>query len=368
MISVLFAVLLLTVPQKNNVAQAEVSTPSQAIDSIQIVGGIPITEKLGSIYDGGKRITSGRDPDCARQTTGTILCLFSNEFQGTENIYSVTRRSDGTWTLPIYVSHNSFGHSRNPRVAISETGIHAVWQSDLPGYWTTYLGGLSDSGSWLSAPLPNGKGQNPSLASGNDGSIAVAWDDVLGTGESEILLVHIPSDVLPMIISDVPGVRADVYASLPITQLSNPAHPTGQASEPMSEHPPARYPSVAYYPIADDFRVVWYEEGGFLRYAHGSHRSWTWPETIATDLADSSPQITRRLFGITAGWLTNSGQLLTKTSIGANTTWEAPVLQASDIRAFSLNEEALAWVSTADLTDYVLWPPAKTTRLPLLAR
>ena len=159
------------------------------------------------------KVAGGEQPALSAGADGTLYCVYANWFLGNRNIYLSTWAND-KWSLSQVVSRTT-GESSNPAVCVAPDGVlHVVWADTTPGYSTVYHG-AKDAGGWTYAPIPNGKGSQPSLAANADG-IFVAWQDrqaSSATGAYEVLAASKRGNEwsLPAMVSDT----RDAHSLLP---------------------------------------------------------------------------------------------------------------------------------------------------------
>jgi hypothetical protein len=157
------------------------------------------------------RVAAGLSPSMVVNEAGTLEALFANQFAGNYEIYHIRQRG-GKWSLPVNVSHTS-GYSGRPVLAAAKDGsLHAAWMDNTPGFWIIYYGTWSGT-FWSNQPVPNARGQVPSLAASPQGNIFLAWQDKVPTkanptGEYDVLVSELTSGIwtLPSNVSDSPGI------------------------------------------------------------------------------------------------------------------------------------------------------------------
>lgn len=211
------------------------------------------------------RIAFGCSPAMVADATGTLHVVFANQFMGNYEIYYI-RRQDGTWTLPVNVSHTS-GTSGSPVLALtSDNTLYAAWMDNTPGYWTIYYGSLRGQ-FWTSEPVPHGRGESPTLTARPGGGIYLSWQDRFPGGDNsagrfDILLSELTNDqwALPINISDTPDVESQ---GVHIT-----ATPNGLA------------------------HLIWIEAGKKVIYSYGTGDFWAVPQLITeTSFGAHGPRI-----------------------------------------------------------------------------
>lgn len=156
------------------------------------------------------RVASGLAPSMTVDANGELHAVFANQFNGNYEIYHIHRQGS-TWSLPVNVSHTS-GDSGRPALARAADGsLHAVWMDNTPGFWTIYHGVWSGV-FWSSEPVPNARGQVPSLATSPTGTVFLAWQDKVPTaanltGQYDVFVSELVdgSWSLPVNVSDSPG-------------------------------------------------------------------------------------------------------------------------------------------------------------------
>jgi len=216
------------------------------------------------------QIAFGCSPAMVADATGTLHVVFANQFMGNYEIYYI-RRQNGSWTLPVNVSHTS-GTSGNPALALaSDNSLYAAWMDNTPGYWTIYYGRLQGD-FWTSEPVPHGRGESPSLAARPGGGIYLAWQDRFpasgddSAGRFDILLSELANGqwTLPANISDTPNAE------------SQGVHITATADEPDRR--------LAH--------LIWTEAGKKVNYSYGTDNFWATPQSIVeTSYGAHGPRI-----------------------------------------------------------------------------
>ena len=199
------------------------------------------------------RVTAGLSPSMVVNQSGDLEALFANQFQGNYEIYHIRRRG-GRWSLPVNVSHTT-GYSGLPVLAGDAGGaLHAAWMDNTPGYWTIYYGTWSGT-YWSSQPVPNARGQVPSIAASPGRNIFLAWQDKVPTkanptGEYDVLVSELSAGIwtLPSNVSDSPGID-----SL----------------------------GVSVTAAQDEYaHTTWVEQGQQIQYCYGKGNYWVEPQTV----------------------------------------------------------------------------------------
>jgi hypothetical protein len=167
---------------------------------------------------------------------------------GNYEIYYVVRR-EGSWSLPVNVSHTT-GYSAHPALVVaSDSTLYATWMDSTPGYWVIYYGSWNGR-FWSSQPVPNARGQIPTMAASPDGSVYLAWQDRVSLDEES------PEAL-------------DIFAS----RLMN-----GSWSLPVSisDLSPADSLGAAVTATADGLaHLVWVEGDTQVRYCYGGQFQWS---------------------------------------------------------------------------------------------
>jgi hypothetical protein len=292
------------------------------------------------------RVASGMAPSMSVDANGGLNALFANQFDGNYEIYHI-RRQGSTWSLPVNVSHTSGDSGRPVLVRASDGTLHAVWMDNTPGYWTIYHGVWSGI-FWSSAPVPNARGQVPSLAASPVGIIFLAWQDKVPTqanltGEYDVFVSELAdgSWSLPINVSDSPGedslgvsiaatqdgvVHAawadlsqriqycygrDIYWSQPqvVWSTSSPAHAPRIIAEP------GAYLSIAW----DQLETIWTTR------AQAMTAGWPKPTVVAAPIAAlKDVTIALRPGGeVAVGWVQANGP----SDIAVYASWQATALE-----------------------------------------
>ena len=202
-----------------------------------------------------EEIAYGFAPYMIADGNGTLHVAFVNSFMGNFETYYVVRRA-GTWSLPINMSHTD-GYSARPKLALTPDGmLHATWMDYTPGYWTTYHATWAEP-FWSARPIPSGRGEAPSIAAAQDGTVYTVWQDRVSRdggalGDYEVFLAGLQDGTWtpPLNISD----------SRDVNTLGPDVTVTGDG--------------LAH--------VVWIEADEQVRYSYGQATSWSAPSTIAT--------------------------------------------------------------------------------------
>jgi hypothetical protein len=153
------------------------------------------------------RVAVGTAPTMVTDGKGTLYAVFANQFMGNYDIFYVRRPAGAAWSLPVNVSRTS-GYSGQPALTVgNDQSLHVSWTDGTPGYSTIYYGKW-DGRFWITQPVPNARGQAPTLAAAPDRSLRMAWQDrmpaVEGSGAYDILLSDYTDNrwSLPINISD----------------------------------------------------------------------------------------------------------------------------------------------------------------------
>ena len=258
-------------------------------------------------------IARGITPVLVADDGGHLHTLFVNQFMTNYEIYDITL-DDGVWSLPVNVSHTS-GFSAFPAATAGIAGtLYVAWMDNSPGYWTIYLG-IWNGKYWSNQPVPNARGQAPTLAQSPDGTLFLAWQDRVPsvsnpTGTFHIFLSERSNATwsLPVDVSDRPQVES-IGASLTTT-------PDGLA------------------------QLAWIDDGREVRYCLGQGSYWPSPVTVSR-----------------AATLARGPKILAEKGLRIHIAWD----EADRVRATSAAPGALNWpkpvvitAPTADLRDVVL--------------
>ncbi len=204
------------------------------------------------------RVAAGEQPSVVATPDGRLHCLFAHDFAEDYDIFYTCRESTG-WSLPEPISRTS-GDSLQPALAVAADGmLHATWTDTTPGYATTYHGQYHPV-AWSNAPIPNGRGSAPSIATAPNGDLFIAWQDRnLDTGRYEIFC----------------AIRRGAKWSLPYVISNNPNCHSLQ-------------PKLSTN-VQGDCHAVWQEEaGGIYRVRHAGwfNGGWTKPVDVSSAEAD----------------------------------------------------------------------------------
>jgi hypothetical protein len=173
-------------------------------------GGLYYADQLPDLsWNKPVRVASGLSPSMTVDANGELNAVFANQFNGNYEIYHI-RRQGSTWSLPVNVSHTSGDSGRPVLVKASDGILNAVWMDNTPGFWTIYHGVWSGV-FWSSEPVPNARGQVPSLAAASTGTVFLAWQDKVPTaanlaGQYDIFVSGLANGSwsLPVNVSDSP--------------------------------------------------------------------------------------------------------------------------------------------------------------------
>jgi hypothetical protein len=302
------------------------------------------------------RVASGLSPSMVIDANGELHVLFANQFLGNYEIYYIRRRGS-TWSLPINVSHTS-GRSGNPVLALAADGtLHAAWMDNTPGYWTIYHGTWSGV-FWSSQPVPNARGQVPSLAASPTGTIFLAWQDKVPTlanpdGEYDVLMSELTDGTwsLPVNVSESPGVES-LAVSIAATQ-DGVVHAT------------------------------WVDQDELIQYSYGRDIFWSQPQLV---WHASSAAHAPRVIADSGGYLSIAWDQLetvwTTSERAMPAAWPKPVLVAAPIGSLRgvtialqpTSGVTIGWVLAASPGGYGLYTTSQATGLqrrawlPLLTR
>ncbi len=132
----------------------------------------------GENWSEPKPVGIGRQPALASTPAGELRCAFSAELLGNVEIY-VSAWDGANWGLPEVVSRTT-GSSTCPALVSGPDGsLHIVWADTTPGYSTVYYGGRAPGAGWTSTPIPNGRGNYPTIGTGRGGEVYAAWQSRL---------------------------------------------------------------------------------------------------------------------------------------------------------------------------------------------
>lgn len=265
------------------------------------------SQELGQGWSPAKRIATGLAPTIKADKAGRLHALFYNEFFGNYDVYYLSL-TDGTWSLPINIARTG-GASFHPTLAIDQAGVlRAAWMDSTPGYWTIYTG-YYDGTFWRNYPVPNARGQLPSLAAALDGTLYLAWQDAVLTlsgdaGASAIYLSQYTAGswTLPVNISD--------SAKLEATNVSVTA-----TSDSMAQ-------------------LTWIAGDSVVMYCYGRDRYWPVPQIIfwAPKSVHTPRIITERGKMLHVAW--DEGDIIrTVTAAPAPPAWPEPEIVTAPARS-----------------------------------
>lgn len=211
------------------------------------------TQSPGQAWSTPRKIGSGISPVFVKDDRGQLHALFANQFMGNYEIYAITLEQ-GTWTLPVNISHTS-GLSAFPTVIAGSGGtLYAAWMDNSPGYWTIYVGTWNGT-YWSNQPIPNARGQGPALGLSPDGTLYLAWQDRVPTVDN-------PTGTYHIFFSQ----RDNGVWSLPID---------------VSDQPLAESIGVNLTTTADGLaHLTWIDDGQEVRYGFGRGSYWPAPATV----------------------------------------------------------------------------------------
>ena len=201
-----------------------------------------------------RRIASGISPALVADNLGRLHALFVNQFMGNYEVYHVSLEG-GAWSLPVNVSHTS-GFSAFPAVTAGKTGeLYVAWMDNSPGYWTIYVGTWKGA-YWSNQPVPNARGQAPTLGLSPDGGLYLAWQD-------RVPNVDNPSGTYHIFFSE----RVNGSWTLPVD---------------VSDRPQVESIGVNLTTTSDGLaHLTWVDDGQEVRYCFGRGLYWPLPVTAA---------------------------------------------------------------------------------------
>jgi hypothetical protein len=123
-----------------------------------------------------QHVAYGESPSMALDPSGGLHVLFANTFDENTEIYHSIYR-DGTWTLPVNVSHTSSSFSSGPvlRAGDAQVPLVATWSEIRPeGPPLIYYAYWEGVYPWHNGPVGQARGRGPTLAV-DDGSPILAW-------------------------------------------------------------------------------------------------------------------------------------------------------------------------------------------------
>jgi len=302
-----------------------------------------------------QQVAYGMSPALAIDSSGRLHALFANQFMGNYEIYQVTL-IDGKWTLPVDISHTS-GVSAYPVLAAGPGHtMFAAWMDNSPGYWTIYVGTWNGE-YWSNQPLPDARGQAPTLAASTDGTVYLAWQDRIPTLDN-------PSGTFDIFLSE----HGDADWSLPIN---------------ISDSPAASSIGASLTTAPDGFaHLTWVDDDQEVQYCYGEGVYWPLPQTVVrTAMIARGPRIASEHGGVLhIAW--DEGDVVRATlAAPAPPKWPKPVVVTAlsgDLRQVSLaalpgGGVAVSWVQAfgpgdlgiyesqqAPASSWHLWLPLMT--------
>jgi len=307
----------------------------------------------GQGWSSPRRIASGKSPVLVADDLGHLHTLFANQFMGNYEVYDVSLEN-GAWSLPVNVSHTS-GFSAFPTAIAGKAGaLYVAWMDNSPGYWTIYIGTWNGK-YWSNQPVPNARGQAPTLGLSPDGALYLAWQDrvpnaanLSGTFHIFFSERHNGTWTLPVDVSDRSLVES-IGANLTTTS-DGLAH------------------------------LTWVDDGQEVRYCFGRGMYWPDPVTVAraATLARGPRILAERSMRLHIAW--DEGDMVRATSATpATLSWPKPTVITAltgDLRDVVLtlgpgNGVSLGWVQThqpQDVGIYESWRASDLTErawLPL---
>jgi hypothetical protein len=294
----------------------------------------------GREWNSPQRIASGMSPTLVVDDRGRLHALFANQFMGNYEIYD-SALSNGTWSLPVNVSHTS-GFSAFPTATAGSGGaLYVAWMDNSPGYWTIYVGEWHGT-YWSNRPIANARGQGPTLGYSPDGALYLAWQDRVPTATD-------PTGTFHIFLSQR---RGDSW-TLPID---------------LSARPQVESIGANLTTTSDGFaHLTWVDGGQEVRYGFGQEAYWPDPVTVtrAVTLARGPRILSERSERLHIAW--DEGDMVRVASATpATLNWPKPsVIPAAlgTLRSVALtmgprNEVSLGWIQTlqpSDIDIYESW-------------
>jgi hypothetical protein len=314
-------------------------------------------QRPNSPWSSPVRVASGMAPSMTVDAKGELNALFANQFMGNYEIYHI-QREGSTWSLPVNVSHTS-GDSGRPQLTRASDGtLNAVWMDNTPGYWTIYHGAWSGV-FWSSAPVPNARGQVPSLAASPTGIIFLAWQDKVPTAAN-------------------PAGQYDVF----ISELAN-----GSWSLPINVSDSSGEDSLGVSVAATQDGLVhttWADLSQRIEYCYGRDIYWSQPHVVWNA---SSPAHAPRIIAEPGGYLSIAWDQLetiwTTRAQAMTADWPKPTVVAAPIGALKdvtlavqpASGVSVGWVQANGPSDVAVYATSQGTTtlkrriwLPLIAR
>jgi hypothetical protein len=310
----------------------------------------------GQGWDPPRRIASGMSPALVMDDFGQLHALYVNQFMGNYEIYDITL-TNGEWSLPVNVSHTS-GFSAFPAATAGSGGaLYVAWMDNSPGYWTIYVGQWNGT-YWSNQPIPNARGQGPTLGFSPDGALYLAWQDRVPTIDN-------PNGTFHIFFSE----RRNGVWTLPVD---------------VSARPEVESIGVNLTTTSDGLaHLAWVDGGQEVRYGFGRGGYWPDPVTVMRAAAvTSGPRIlSERSEQLHIAW--DEGETVLVASAAPTTlSWPKPAVIAAPLHALRDvvlalgpgNEVSLGWIQThqpQDVGIYESWQPSNITPrawLPLIMR
>jgi hypothetical protein len=259
----------------------------------------------GTWSDPPVRVAAGLSPSMILDAKGELNVLFANQFMGNYEIYHI-RRKGSTWSLPVNVSHTS-GTSGNPVLALASNGtLNATWVDSTPGYSTLYHGSWNGT-FWSSQPVPNGRGQGPSLAASPAGALYLAWQDKVPTSAN-------PTGEFDVLVSEF----SDGHWSIPVNVSNSPAIASQGVSVTATQDGTAH--------------TSWVDESTVIKYRYGRDIYWSQPQAVAsTSSSAHAPRIIAEAGDYLSIAWDQSEEIWTARASNKPRAWSKPVLVAAPV-------------------------------------
>jgi uncharacterized repeat protein (TIGR01451 family) len=206
----------------------------------------------------------GGFPQIVTDGSGIVHVVWTYE-AGDDEIYYIRRASDGTWSSPQNLSHNT-GDSADPQLAVDKGGVvHVVWVDNTPGTYNIYYARRGNDGIW-SNPLNISSSSMgaflPQVAVDGNETVHVVWQD------------HTPDS-------------ADIYYSRRTNDGTwsiplNISNTTGQSEE-----------AQLAVDESDGVHVVWHDDTPGNRDIYYAYRAdsgtWSAPRNVSSNPTESYP-------------------------------------------------------------------------------
>ncbi len=276
-------------------------------------------------------VAMGKAPSLAVSPGGSLHLVFSHVFEGRQEIFH-TSWQDDYWTLPRDVSHTD-GISSMPTIVVSNDNRPQVAWSDTSSgddFPRIYHAELVD-GFWVSAPVPNSRGAQPSVAVDALNRLHVVWQDKIPTtGENDIF--HIQRQ----------GGQWSVAENVSDTPNGDSVAPRVACAEEEG------HTYILWEEFAQNHHVI--------SFVHGQFARWSWAEVISDDRASASqPRVAATTRGcLHTVWMASGGLFYRARGIGLNAHWgrQEQIAVAKDLVCLALTADAngrvhLIWAEKA---------------------